>query len=209
MKPTDAERAYAQLKRKIIEAQMPPGSVISESQLMEEFELGRTPIREAIKQLQMENLVMVTPRKGMFVTDIAVTDLLQIFEVRIELEAFATALAVHRITENEILELENLAVAYQNADHSDKDLLIDLDGQFHSMIAKATHNKFLIKELEYYYSLSLRIWHIALSYAKPEEIDVDAHIEILKAIKARNVEKAGQRMRKHVQDFHKTIKQNI
>jgi DNA-binding GntR family transcriptional regulator len=209
MKPTDAERAYAQLKRKIIEAQMPPGSVISESQLMEEFALGRTPIREAIKQLQMENLVMVTPRKGMFVADIAVTDLLQIFEVRIELEAFATALAVQRITENEIIDLEDLAIAYQNADQSDKDLLIDLDSQFHSLIAKATHNNFLIKELEYYYSLSLRIWHIALSYAEPEEIDVDAHIEILKAIKARDIVKAGQRMRKHVQDFHKTIKQYI
>ena len=195
MKPTDAERAYAQLKRKIIQAQMPPGSVISEAQLMDEFSLGRTPIREAIKQLQMEDLVMVTPRKGMFVADIAVTDLLQIFEVRIELEAFATVLAVQRITEVEIKKLEKLVLAFQKADHSDKDYLINLDKEFHSMIAKATHNKFLIKELEYYYSLSLRIWHIALTYASPDEIDVVAHI--------------GQRMRKHIQDFHKTIKHYI
>ena len=84
---------------------MLPGSVINEAHLMEEFALGRTPIREAIKQLQTENLVTVTPRKGMFVTDIAVTDLLQIFEVRVELESFATKLAVQRITEQEIKEL--------------------------------------------------------------------------------------------------------
>ena len=76
MKPTNAEKAYTQIKKKIVTAQMPPGSVINEAQLMEEFSLGRTPIREAIKQLQMENLVMVTPRKGMFVADMAVTDLL-------------------------------------------------------------------------------------------------------------------------------------
>ena len=209
MKPTDAEKAYAQIKGKIITAKMPPGSVINEAQLMDEFSLGRTPIREAIKQLQMENLVMVTPRKGMFVADIAVTDLMQIFEVRVELESFSTKLAAQRITEEEIDELEELAVAYQDADPTDKDVLINLDGQFHTVLARATHNKFLIKEIEYYYNLSLRIWYIALNYAKPEDIDVNAHIEILAAIQNRDAKKAGQRMRKHIQDFHKTIKQYI
>ena len=209
MKPTNAEKAYIQIKGKIITAKMPPGSVINEAHLMEEFALGRTPIREAIKQLQSENLVMVTPRKGMYVTDIAVTDLLQIFEVRVELESFATKLAAQRITEQEIQELQRLAKDYQEVDTSDKDALIKLDGGFHSLLAKATHNKFLIKEIEYYYNLSLRIWYIALKYAKPEEIDVDAHIKILESIQAHDPEGAGQKMRKHIQDFHKTIKQYI
>jgi len=209
MKPTNAEKAYNQIKGKIITAKLPPGSVINEAQLMKEFSLGRTPIREAIKQLQMENLVMVTPRKGMFVADIAVTDLLQIFEVRVELESFATRLAAYRITEPEIAELQILAERYQMTDLSDKDALIKLDGEFHSLLAKATHNKYLIKEIESYYNLSLRIWYIALRYAKPEEINVNAHIEILQAIQARDPEKAGQRMKQHIQDFHKTIKQYI
>ena len=209
MKPTNAEKAYTQIKGKIITAKMPPGSVINEAQLMEEFALGRTPIREAIKQLQMENLVMVTPRKGMYVADIAVTDLLQIFEVRVELESFSTRLAANRITELEISELQKLAKAYQEVDLSNKESLIKLDGQFHALLAKATHNKFLIKEIEHYYNLSLRIWYIALNYAKPDDIDVDAHIEILEAIQAGDAEKAGLRMRKHIQDFHKTIKQYI
>jgi DNA-binding GntR family transcriptional regulator len=209
MKPTNAEKAYTQIKGRIITAKMPPGSVINEAQLMKEFALGRTPIREAIKQLQMENLVLVTPRKGMYVADIAVTDLLQIFEVRVELESFATKLAAQRIIESEICELEKLAKDYQMADPSDKESLINLDGEFHSLIAKATHNKFLIKEIGYYYNLSLRIWYIALNYAKPEEIDITAHIEILEAIQAKDSEKAGERMRRHIQDFHKTIKQYI
>lgn len=209
MKPTNAEKAYTQIKGKIITAEMPPGSVINEAQLMDEFALGRTPIREAIKQLQTENLVMVTPRKGMYVADIAVTDLLQIFEVRVELESFSTRLAADRITEHEIADLQKLAKAYQEADLSNKEVLIKLDGEFHALLAKATHNKFLIKEIEHYYNLSLRIWYIALNYAKPDDIDVDAHIEILEAIQARDAEKAGLRMRKHIQDFHKTIKQYI
>jgi DNA-binding GntR family transcriptional regulator len=209
MKPTNAEKAYTQIKGKIITAKMPPGSVINEAQLMEEFALGRTPIREAIKQLQSENLVMVTPRKGMFVADIAVTDLLQIFEVRIELESFATRLAAERITESELTDLQKLAKSYREVDLADKDTLIKLDGEFHALLANATHNKFLIKEIGYYYNLSLRIWYIALNYAKPDDIDIEAHIEILEAIQARDAEKAGQRMRKHIQDFHKTIKQYI
>ena len=209
MKPTNAEKAYTQLKGKIITAEMPPGSVINEAQLMEEFALGRTPIREAIKQLETENLVMVTPRKGMYVADIAVTDLLQIFEVRVELESFSTRLAAERITENEIAELQKLAIAYQEADLSDKNVLIYLDGEFHTLLANATHNKFLIKEIEHYYNLSLRIWYIALNYAMPDDIDVNAHVEILEAILAKDSKKAALRMRKHIQDFHKTIKQYI
>lgn len=209
MKPTHAERAYAQIKGRIITAQMPPGSVINETQLMTEFALGRTPIREAIKQLQMENLVQVAPRKGMYVAEVAVTDLSQIFEVRVELESFATKLAAQRIVGSEIKELERLAKDFQEVDPYDKDSLIKLDGEFHSLLAKATHNKFLIKEIKYYYNLSLRIWYIALNYTKPEEIDVNAHIEILQAIQAQDAEKAEQRMRKHIQDFHKNIKQYV
>jgi len=209
MEPTNAEKAYTQIKGKIITARMSPGSVINEAQLMKEFALGRTPIREAIKQLQMENLVKVTPRKGMYVAEIAVTDLSHIFEVRVELESFATRLAAQRITESEMNELERLAKAYQEVDLSDKESLIGLDGEFHGLLAKATHNKFLIQEIKYYYNLSLRIWYIALNDAKPEEIDVTAHIDILEAIRAHDAEKAGQRMRTHIQDFHKNIKQYI
>jgi DNA-binding GntR family transcriptional regulator len=145
----------------------------------------------------------------MYVADIAVTDLSQIFEVRVELESFATKLATQRINDQEIDELENLISEYKKVDTSDKEQLIHLDGEFHHLLAKATHNKFLIKEIEFYYNLSLRIWYIALNYAKPEDIDIAAHIEILQAIQARNASKAAQRMKKHIQEFHKTIKQYI
>lgn len=209
MKLTDAEKAYQEIKQKIITTKLDPGSMISEANLMDELNLGRTPIREAIKQLQMESLVTITPRKGMYVADIAVTDLLQIFEVRVELESFATRLATQRITEEEITELERLAEAYRDANPNDKDALINLDNEFHSLLAKATHNKFLIKELAYYYNLSLRIWYVALRFAKPEDIDIDAHIDILEAIRAHDADRAGERMKKHIQDFHKTIKQYI
>ena len=209
MKPTDAEKAYSQIKQKIITTKMPPGSVISEIQLMDELDLGRTPIREAIKQLQSENLVIVTPRRGMYVSDIAVTDLSQLFELRVELEALAARLAAQRISEEKLDQLRQLAEAYLHIDPNNKENLINLDHEFHCLIAKAADNKFLHQELEHYYDLSLRIWYLAINYAQPEDIDVNAHIEILEAIEAGDAQSAGLRMKTHIEEFHQTIKQYL
>ncbi|MEA3352126.1 MAG: GntR family transcriptional regulator [Chloroflexota bacterium] len=209
MKLTNAEKAYHQIKDQIIKTKLSPGDVISEAQLMKSLGLGRTPIREAIKQLQAENLVTVTPRRGMYVTDIAVTDLLQIFEVRIELEALATRLATQHIRKKQLVKLRQLAEEYKEITLPDKDILFNLDADFHKLIVEAAHNKFLQKAVEHYYDLSTRIWHLAINYTKPEDVDVEAHIEILSAIEAQDAQKAEQRMRKHINDFHKTIKQYI
>lgn len=111
----------------------------------------------------MENLIMVKPRKGMFVADIAVTDLLQIFEMRVELESFATRLATQRINQDEMVELKNLAKEYQEVAYSSKEILINLDARFNYLLAKSSHNKFLIKEIGHLYNLSLRIWYIVLN----------------------------------------------
>ncbi len=209
MKPTDAEKAYSKIKMQIVTTAMPPGSVISEAQLMDELRLGRTPIREAIKQLQAENLVTVTPRRGMFVADITVTDLTHIFEVRIVLEALAARLAAQRITPDQLSELRRLAEEYQHTSSNNKTQLIQLDEAFHTLIAEAANNKFLSKELAHYYNLSLRIWYLAINFAQPEDIDVVAHIEILEAIEAHHAEKAAKRMKQHVEEFHQTIKQYL
>lgn len=209
MKPTAAELAYKKIKQLIVTTRMAPGSVISESQLMEDLGLGRTPIREAIKQLETENLVLVTPRRGMFVSEITVTDLSKIFEVRVELESLAARLATSRITSKQLSELKHLAEKYQKLTIGDKEMLISLDQQFHFLIAKASHNQFLRKELEYYYYLSLRIWYLAINSTQPQDIDVDSHIKILDAIKSGDAQKAEQKMKTHIKKFHQTIKKYL
>ena len=206
MKPTAAEKAYRQIKELIVTIRMPPGSVISEAKLMEDLQLGRTPIREAIKQLQTENLVDVTPRRGMFVSEITVTDLSQIFEVRVELESLAARLATNRITPNQLSKLKLLADRYHNISLSDKEKLINLDQDFHLLIAGASQNKFLRKELEYYYTLSLRIWYLAINSTQPQDIDVDSHIDIFESIKSGDAQGAKQKMKNHIQRFHQTIR---
>lgn len=203
---TDADRAYQIIKEKIITIQMQPGSAIREADLMKELKLGRTPIREALKRLQVESLVVSAPRRGISVAEIAITDLVQIYEIRVELEALGARLAALRITPEQLDELRGLVEEYHQADKKDKYLLMDLDCRFHDLLSRATRNNFLRNELDLFHNLSLRIWHMALAYAKPEDLNVSAHLDILKAIEAHDAECAAETMRRHIEHFHKTIK---
>lgn len=203
---TNADQAYQIIKEKIITIQMQPGSVIREADLMKQLGLGRTPIREALKRLQSENLVVSTPRRGMSVADIAITDLTQIYEIRVELEALGASLAARRITPEELDALRCLVEEYHQVNKEDKKTLIELDSRFHALIALATHNNFLCNELNLFHNLSLRIWHLALNYAQPEDLNVEAHLDILEAIESHNADCAGETMRRHIDHFHKTIK---
>jgi DNA-binding GntR family transcriptional regulator len=206
MSQTNAEKAYQEIKKRIIKTKLPPGEVINEGDLMKDLGLGRTPIREALKRLQSDDLVVVKPRRGIFVSELAITDLSQIFEVRVELESLAVRLACQRITQEQLGKLKHLADQYLSTKEASKEEMIDLDGKFHRLIREATHNRFLISNLDYYYNLSLRIWYLALPRAAAEEIDVEAHCEIYEAIAAKDEGLAVRRIAKHIRDFHKTIK---
>lgn len=209
MTTTDAERAYRAIKEKIVKTELDPGSVINEAELMKDLKYGRTPIREALKRLQVEDLVMVKPRRGIFVSELAITDLAQIFEVRVELEALAAKIAAERITAEQLAALGKLAEAYQKTPPRKKEKLIELDGKFHALIREATHNRFLISNLEHYYNLSLRIWYLALPQAAAEDIDIQAHQEIFQAIAKGDGDKASARLATHIKEFHKTIKEYL
>ncbi|MEW5960849.1 MAG: GntR family transcriptional regulator [Chloroflexota bacterium] len=203
---TDADRAYHQLKERIITVKMPPGSIIHETELMAELRLGRTPIREALKRLQTENLVVVAPRRGLFVADITITDLQQIFEVRVEIESLCARLATQRFTPEHLAEMRELVAEYRAGDKENIRFVLDLDRRMHSLLARATGNKFLYDEFELFYNLSIRIWHLAINRIESKDIDLEAHLDILAAIEAGDSCRAEQRMREHIQHFHQTIK---
>jgi len=175
--------------------------------MMSKLALGRTPIREAMKQLEADNLLTITPRLGVFVSDIAITELTKIFEIRAVLEPQAVRLATKRITQGELTEQRLLVDKYKDADPTNRETLLNLDCDFHTFLAEAAHNDFLLKDLKHYYNLSLRIWYLALNHTQPEDIDVEAHLEIFKAVEARDTRKATDCMKKHIKKFHKTIRQ--
>jgi DNA-binding GntR family transcriptional regulator len=209
MKQTDSEKAYQEIKDRIITVTLRPGSVIDEAALMANLGLGRTPIREALKLLQAENLIIVTPRRGMFVADIAITDLVQIHEVRIEVEANCARLAARRITEQKLKEIKDLVCDVQQFRKYDMDELIALDRRFHSLIAQAADNRFLYKDWENYYNLSLRIWYLILNYLQPEDVGIDDHHGVLTALESGDEHRADEHMRRHIIHFYETVKRSL
>src|ERR1700735_4578935 len=103
-----ADRAYAELRDRIVTLGIAPGAPIDEDQLGSELGIGRTPVREAIKRLALENLVTVFPRRGTFASEINITDLADISDVRTQLEGHAALRAAQRITPARRAEVEEL-----------------------------------------------------------------------------------------------------
>src|SRR6266513_2267439 len=103
-----ADRAYAELRNRIVTLGIPPGAPIDEDLVGRELQMGRTPVREAIKRLALENLVTVFPRRGTFASEINITDLAHIADVRAQLEGHAAYRAAQRITNGQRTELAEL-----------------------------------------------------------------------------------------------------
>jgi DNA-binding GntR family transcriptional regulator len=203
---TNTQLAYDRIKDRIITTQMSPGSVIQEASLMEELGLGRTPVREALKRLEAEKLVIVSPRRGMFVAGVTISDLANIQEVRNVLEALCVRLAVKRSTPAEQVELKRLIELLAAKAENDPTALMTVDREIHILLGKCTHNKLLEQEVELFYNLSLRIWYLYVAQLKSEELVLEAFSEILQAIETNDPDRAERAILKHIQGFGESIK---
>src|SRR5580693_9385629 len=153
-----ADRAYRELRDRLVTLRIAPGAPIDEDLIGRELKMGRTPVREAIKRLALENLVTVFPRRGTFASEINITDLAHISDVRTQLEGHAAYRAAQRITEAQREELTGLLDELQ-ASRGNDDLatLMELDARVHRFIYRCAANPFLEETLGRYFNLSLRI----------------------------------------------------
>ena len=126
--------------------------------------IGRTPVREAVQRLHSDGFVTILPRRGTLVSEINITDLAAIYEVRRHLESWASQLAAERVTDADRGEIAGLldALAAVSADDGFQPLL-DLDRRVHRFVYRCAKNAYLAKTLDLYHDLSLRILHIAMS----------------------------------------------
>jgi DNA-binding GntR family transcriptional regulator len=196
-----ADRAYHEIRGLIVSLELAPGAVIDERDLIGRLGIGRTPVREALRRLAHERLVEVYPRRGMFVTGVDVRQLARLSEVRAVLEPEAARLAAERATEDDRARLDAL-LAELDAGGSE---LMQLDERIHRAVYRAAHNDLLESTLEQYYALALRIWMLALERTQDLEEAVEAHRELLEAIRDRDGERAAQTMRDHVENFEQAM----
>lgn len=154
-----AEKAYQLLVRKITQLELAPGSPMVEKELIEDLQIGRTPIREALQRLAVEGLVVHMPNRGMFVSDVNATSAQHIYEFRSLIEGQAARLAALRASEKEVRELTGLQIQLVEAtDDDDIDRYVDCDRQFYSALARAAQNIYLAEVIPRIFNLHLRLW---------------------------------------------------
>jgi len=203
---SQSEEAYARILERIVSLEMPPGSVVNEARLRVELRIGRTPIREALQRLARENLVKPIPHRGTFVTDVNITDLARITEVRVVLEAHAARLAAEKLGSADRGSLQGLLDELRRSRITDQRDLMQLDQRIHRAIYRAARNPFLEATLERYFNLSLRLWYLVLDREVRLREAVEEHVELLRGILAGDAELAQTIMRHHVTNFEREIR---
>lgn len=202
-----ADRAYEELRDRLVTLKIRPGEPIDEDQLGRELRMGRTPIREAIKRLALENLVTVFPRRGTFAAEINIQDLAQIADVREVLEAHAAELAAERLTDAGRTELVELIGELRSSRGSeDMQVLMALDTRVHRFVYRACDNQFLEETLYRYFNLSLRIWYLVIDRLPHLFQRVYEHEALLEAIAAGDSRRARAIVTGHVTTFEDEIR---
>jgi DNA-binding GntR family transcriptional regulator len=202
-----ADRAYGELRDRIVTLRIAPGAPIDEDALGRELAIGRTPVREAIKRLALENLVTVFPRRGTFASEINITDLAGISDVRIQLEGHAAYRAAQRITAGQREELEQLLEELAGSQGSDDvEALMALDTRVHRFVHRCAANPYLEETLGRYFNLSLRIWYLVIDRLPHLFTRVHEHDDLLRAIADGEADRARDVLAEHVETFEREIR---
>jgi len=212
------DHAYRQIWKRIVYLDYPPLTLLNEKQLSAELGLGLSPIREALRYLEYDGLVMILPRRGTLTTEIGLTDVRSELEVRVELEGLAGRLAAQRgsMEEHEQLSAHVRMMGDVKAltDSGQRNTqFTDMDAQFHRMIYAQTRNKSLVRDLERHFSHALRIWFYchrvrgsAFNVNDPSILQLENYQEAATALCERDPSRAEAAMRAHVtQDTERVL----
>ena len=202
-----ADLAYRVIADRLIMLDIRPNESINESQLSKEMQMGRTPIREALHRLEHERLVVTQPRKGSFAAPIDLTDLSEVGQVRQILEPVGARLAAESLREAQRPEVERYLGLVESIDEEkvDQGDLMRLDLAVHNVIYVLTGNGHLEDTLRQYGHLSTRIWLQVLERRPLVVGHIRELAPILRAILAKDPERAGSLMDAHVRNFGRYI----
>ena len=185
------EMVYEELKMQILKGSIIPGTRMMEVELAEEMGVSRTPIREAIRKLEKEGLVTIEPRRGAYASMISTEDMVEILEVRQDLEGLAAYFAANRMTDEQMAELKEVSNNYNEAVKRGKmEDMIKYDTRFHHIIVESCHNKILVQMIEQLQELVLRFRYIYYDNFRRAENMPEEHEAIVAAISEGDADKA-------------------
>lgn len=200
------EIIFNTLREAIIIGELKPGERLMEIQLAEKMGVSRTPVREAIRKLELEGLVNMIPRKGAHVAELSVKNIMDVLEVRSSLDGLATSLAATRMRDEDLKDLKH--VLSQFANYVEKGNLqgsIKKDVEFHDIIYSSSRNDKLIQIVN---NLREQVQRFRVIYMKDFSSTKDIvkeHIEIIEAIESKDAELAKKVAEKHINNQERAI----
>ena len=201
------EIVYEELRNLILTGKIKPGTRMMEIELAEDMGVSRTPIREAIRKLEKEGLVVIEPRKGAYASEVSVKDMEDILEVRANLEGLAAYLAAERMTESEKKALEEIKDKFRQAViEGNMAEMIANDTKFHHMIVESSRNNHLIHMVEQLQELVLRFRYIYYKDFKRAEDMIPEHKRIYDEIANGNGANARYEAFNHIDKLMDMIK---
>jgi DNA-binding GntR family transcriptional regulator len=203
-----AERAYVAIRDQLIMLDIRPSEPIDDDALARSLGVGRTPVREALKRLEGDRLVVSFPRRGTFATGMDITDLAHISEIRVQLEPLAARRAAERAPREVRAELEETAstIAGLEVDAISRTELMRWDLAVHRAIYRAAGNPHLEDVLVRYDNLATRIFCLFLDRLPTVDEHVEEHVELLRSIAAGDPDRAEELAREHVIGFEQAIR---
>lgn len=204
------EKAYNEIKFRIITCRYRPGEVLSEAAISAELKIGRTPIHQAIHRLMMDDLVSILPRKGVMVRPVSIDEAMEIVGVRLVTEGYCARLAAERADETELQRMSAIVEESEEATTKrDVERLMLLDREFHETLARAARNKVLADTLRNLHERSLRFWFISLRDPDHHRRVLTQHRAIVEALQSRKPETAEHVMREHINAFQRNITHQV
>lgn len=198
------------LRQAILRGELKPGERLMEIQLAQRLGVSRTPVREAIRKLELEGLVLMIPRRGAEVAEITRQDLEDVLEVRAALEELAVKDACEHITDEQLQDLKKAANEFKRSlEGTDLVACAEADIHFHEIIYAATNNKRLVQMLNNLREQMYRYRMENLKDKRTYRTLVEEHDAIRRALKKHDKEKAGAAINVHIENQRRSILASI
>ena len=198
------------IRQAIIDGTFSPGERLMEIQLDDEMGVSRTPVREAIRKLELEGFVVMIPRRGTYVADISIKDITEIYEVRTCLDVLAAGLAAERITDEELESMNGyLHEIGQHVANRDMNKIVEVDTAFHDVLYNASRNERLRSIINNLREQLTGIRGRSMSYPGRLVETMDEHRNLVDAIASRDVERAQHAARVHIENAEHTLLRSI
>lgn len=198
------------IRQAIIDGTFSPGERLMEIQLADEMGVSRTPVREAIRKLELEGFVVMIPRRGTYVADISIRDITEIYEIRISLDVLAAGLAAERITDDELNQLNALLVEIsKNVATMNLEKIVELDTAFHDVLYKAARNERLCSIINNLREQLTGLRGRSMGYPGRLVETMDEHRALVNAIAARNVAMAQHAAQVHLENAEQTLMMSL